>query len=57
MSLTFPKTGNPENVVGRTPWSARVPPDPLFVNTISLSNREQADEGVGRRPGGLPHKS
>ena len=42
--------------VGRTPWSARVPLDPLLTNKISLSNRDQADEGVGRRPGGLPHE-
>src|SRR5580704_6709906 len=35
--------------VGRTPWSARVPQDPL-----SLRNG-QADVGVGRGPGGPPH--
>jgi hypothetical protein len=33
--------------VGRTPWSARVPLDPFFAH--------QADEGVGRGPGGPPH--
>ena len=31
-------------IVGRTPWSARDAPVP-----------RQADEGVGRRPGGPPH--
>jgi hypothetical protein len=36
-------------VVGRTPRSARVAHDPLFV--------EPADEGVGRGPGGPPHES
>jgi len=34
-------------MVGRTPWSARVPLDPLF--------QKQADVGVGRGPGGPPH--
>ena len=34
--------------VGRTPWSARVPLDPL-------PGDHQADEGVGRGPGGPPH--
>ncbi len=34
-------------VVGRTPWSARVPLDPLFES--------KADVGVGSGPGGPPH--
>jgi hypothetical protein len=33
--------------VGRTPWSARVPLDPLFTRP--------ADQGVGCGPGGPPH--
>ena len=37
-------------LVGRTPWSARVPPDPLLPIRPA-----QADEGVGRGPGGPPH--
>jgi ABC-type lipoprotein release transport system permease subunit len=36
-------------VVGRTPWSARVPLDPLRAQP------GQADGGVGRGPGGPPH--
>src|SRR5450631_4116049 len=31
-------------------WSARVPLDPLPANSV------EADEGVGRGPGGPPHK-
>jgi hypothetical protein len=27
MSLSFPKAGDPDAVVGQTPWSARVPLD------------------------------
>jgi hypothetical protein len=40
-----------DELVGRTPWSARVPLDP------HPGGREQADEGVGRGPGGPPHHS
>jgi len=32
MPLSFPKTGNPDAVVGQTPWSARVPLDPLLAS-------------------------
>ena len=39
-----------DELVGRTPWSARVPLDP------HSARREQADEGVGRGPGGPPHR-
>ena len=35
--------------VGRPPWSARVPQDP------PLYQQKQANEGVGRGPGGPPH--
>src|SRR5580692_7268647 len=40
--------------VGRTPWSARVPLDPPFDPRIKF---QQADEGVGRGPGGPPHRT
>ena len=56
MPETFPKTWSSALNVGRTPSSARVPLDPL-----SRMNQElrilpcQADEGVGRGPGGPPH--
>src|ERR1035438_3015967 len=36
-------------IVGRPPWSARVPLDPLLA--------KQADGGVGCGPGGPPHKN
>ncbi len=42
-------------MVGQTPWSARVPLDPLVGNEFSSIQTKQADEGVGCRPGGLPH--
>ena len=35
MPLSFPNAANPANVVGRTPWSARVPLDPPLANGIS----------------------
>ena len=34
MSLSFPGPANPADMVGRTPWSARVPLDPLFSRRI-----------------------
>src|ERR1035438_7767356 len=42
-------------MVGRPPWSARVPLDPLFVRR--LAPPRPADEGVGRGPGGPPRGS
>jgi len=39
--------------VGQTPWSARDPLVPLFELS---SDSHQADGGVRRRPGGLPHQ-
>jgi hypothetical protein len=36
MSISFPRAANDLRwVVGRTPWSARVPLDPLLGNEIS----------------------
>jgi hypothetical protein len=52
MSYSFPSIGNLVVMVGRTPWSARVPLDPLFTNAINLIKTEQADEGVCCGPGG-----
>jgi hypothetical protein len=42
--------------VGRTPWSARVPLDPPSPLTQNSARSQQADEGVGRGPGGPPHQ-
>jgi hypothetical protein len=44
-----------DKMVGRTPWSARVPLDPRLVNEIICTGPEQADGGVGRGPWGPPH--
>src|SRR6266516_4049329 len=33
MPHTFPTDGNAALIVGRTPWSARVPLDPLFAQS------------------------
>ena len=56
MSLSFPNSARSALIVGRTPWSARVPLDPPIVNVINIVRpTEQADEGVGRGPGGPPH--
>jgi hypothetical protein len=44
-------------MVGRTPWSARVPQDPLFCSELSFIQSQRADEGAGRGPGGPPHKT
>lgn len=52
MSYSFPNCGNPAEVVGQTPRSARVPLDPLLAN-ISIARERQepargpaADQGV-----------
>ena len=51
-----PSAANPTGMVGRTPWSARVPLDPILANEGTFTQRTgQADEGVGRGPGGPPH--
>ena len=43
--------------MGRTPWSARVPPDPLLDNAISIIKIRPADVGVGCGPGGPPYEA
>jgi len=43
-------------LVGRTPWSARVPLDPLYAKRENSPVTEKADEGVGRGPGGPPYQ-
>ena len=56
MPHSFPNNGNAAEFVGQTPWSARdalVPrPEQRYQHP---AKREQADGGVGRSPGGLPH--
>ena len=42
-------------MVGRTPWSARVPLDPLPGSKISFVRPAQADGGAGCGPGGPLH--
>ena len=42
--------------MGRTPWSARVPLDPLYAKRENSPVTEKADEGVGRGPGGPPYQ-
>ena len=49
MPLSFPKAGNWTEIVGQTPWSARVPLDPPVANEFSSIQTKQADEGVGCR--------
>jgi hypothetical protein len=44
-------------MVGRTPWSARVPQDPLLCGEMSFIQSQRADEGVGCGPGGPPHEA
>jgi hypothetical protein len=48
MPLVFPKTANPIQTVGRTPWSARVPWTRSWNNDISIMQR--ASRPTGRRP-------
>jgi lipopolysaccharide/colanic/teichoic acid biosynthesis glycosyltransferase len=50
-TLKFRSMWSRENV-GRTPWSARVPLDPL---SQSRAASHQAGQGAGRGPGGPPH--
>src|SRR6266404_2257245 len=48
MPLSFPNIGNAAQIVGRTPWSARVPLDPLLANRIRVVPAGQGRRG--RRP-------
>jgi hypothetical protein len=43
-------------IVGRTPRSARVPPDPLVASEISVIQAQKADGGVDCGPGDPPHR-
>src|ERR1700691_1251016 len=57
--ITHPRNLCPvfrKSISSHLPWSARVPLDPPAVNDFKPHPRKQADEGVGCRPGGLPHK-
>src|ERR1017187_4023932 len=59
MPLVFPKTANPAQTVGRTPWSGcPLGQDALVPRLEKLcqhhAKRAQADGGVGRGPGGPP---
>src|SRR6266566_717754 len=49
---TFREGVSPALIGGRTPWSARVPLDPLLANEISIIHTAQADGGVGCGPRG-----
>ena len=54
--LVFDRAANSAESVGRTPWSARDALVPLPEQRYQhLAGLEQADEGVGRGPGGPPH--
>jgi hypothetical protein len=56
MPLVFSKYCCKPGKVGRTPWSARVPLDPFFVNGSSLMDHTGiAGQGAGRGPGGPPY--
>src|ERR1035441_6035660 len=48
MPHTFHETALAEGLVGRPPWSARVPPDPLFAPSSNTM-----PDAAGR-PGGRP---
>ena len=55
MLLGFAGIDDSALIVGRTPWSARVPRTRSSPMRSGSFTREEADEGVGRRPGGPPH--
>src|ERR1035441_3313633 len=60
MPLVFPKTANPAQTVGRTPWSGCLLGQDALVPRLEQlgqhhAKRAQADGGVGRGPGGPPH--
>lgn len=44
------ETGYSGTIVGQTPWSVRVPLDPLFWNAMSFIESHQAGEGVSCGP-------
>jgi hypothetical protein len=50
----FSSSENSAKIVGRTPWSARVPLDPLFA-ARSISSKREGRPGGRPRTGGPPH--
>src|SRR5438309_8423918 len=50
----FSSCENSAKIVGQTPWSARVPLDPLFA-TGSISSKREGRPGGRPRTGGPPH--
>jgi len=57
MPLVFPGIAQSALIVGRTPRSAADAPVGLRALCMMLTQLFQPrDEGVPRRPGGLPHK-
>src|SRR5438876_9411227 len=50
----FSSCENSAKIVGQTPWSARVPLDPLFA-TGSISSKREGRLGGRPRTGGPPH--
>ena len=49
--IKLPKRRDSAYKVGRTPWSARVPPDPPFPDESSACYSRQAGQGAGCGPG------
>jgi hypothetical protein len=56
MSLSFPKAGDTDAVVGQTPWSARVPLNPLLVKSGS-SKPSKPTRASAADQGGRPTAS
>jgi hypothetical protein len=54
MSLTLPELGNVHWPLGRTPWSERVPLDPLLAELAPCNPRE-ADRGGRPQTRGAEH--
>ena len=55
MPHTFPNIWNAAEFVGQTPWSARVPLDPLFGRRIKWLPARKAGQGAGCGRGRPPH--
>ena len=55
MPHTFSNIGNAAEFVGRTPWSARVPLDPLFARRVRpVDNRDRPTRASAADRGGRP---